>query len=148
VPKTTSRPSRRRHLWVLFYRKVSESDILTWTCPVLGTGVDPVPSRFSAGPGPGLNRARDRGNRGGKCQVKGAKKGFFSSLALGRQSNRLTGVRPVEIPVATHLAVPAVIACREDGISTDRALPALLISVEKVDREGLPLGESFHKGGP
>src|SRR5580698_111614 len=58
----------------------------------------------------------------------------------------LTRIGSVHIPVATHLAVPAVITCGEDSESTDRALPALLITVEKVDGERLPLCQSLHEG--
>jgi hypothetical protein len=38
--------------------------------------------------------------------------------------------------VATRLAVPAIVSRRKDGEATDRALTALLITVEKVDGEG------------
>src|SRR5580658_741307 len=63
------------------------------------------------------------------------------------QREVLTGVGPVEIPMATHLAVPAVITCRENGEATDRALSALLVTVEEVDGEGLPLRQRCHEVG-
>src|SRR5205823_9094611 len=47
----------------------------------------------------------------------------------------LAGVGPVQVPVAAHLGVPAVVARRQDGEAADRALATLLVTVEKVDRE-------------
>ena len=55
------------------------------------------------------------------------------------------GIGPVQIPVAARLGVPAVIAGGQDGVTTDRALSALLITVENIDGERMSFLESFQK---
>jgi hypothetical protein len=50
--------------------------------------------------------------------------------------------------MATNLPVPAVITRGEHGVAANGALSPLLVTVEKVDREGLPLSQCFLKGGP
>ena len=64
-----------------------------------------------------------------------------ASLPPGDAHRGLARVRAVHVPVAGHLAEPAVLAARQDVEAADRALAAVLIAVEDVDRERSAVGQ-------
>src|ERR1700679_2631254 len=58
-----------------------------------------------------------------------------------------TGVGPVYVPVESRLAVPAFVICRQDMEAADRSLAAILVPVEKLDRERPALSQSTEQPG-
>src|SRR5450631_2411865 len=63
------------------------------------------------------------------------------STAYETHGWRLSGLRPVDVPVTACGGQPAVLPHREQRKARDRTLPALEVTVEEVDREGLARGD-------
>ena len=73
--------------------------------------------------------------------------GDMGHLAFPRQRPELTGGQAGlgsngDPPGNTSRCRP-----RENGVATDGALSALLVTVEEVDGKGLPLGQGSHEPG-